>query len=190
MIQSVSDSYDDSYLSSVSRTESTAQAAKTKTDTDAVSGSSADSIEISDQARAAAEQYVVVSASDAQASSQTSGGTAQSSDSAAKSSDSAALEKAQAQALESESKAVNSSDTGDSTAYNLSVLTESQLDKLVSDGKITKAQEVGELSRRAAEKVRQQSPPEYSGAAAGYNAQAQSVSDGSAAVGSALDTVA
>lgn len=181
MIQSISDSYDFNQ-STISSAVSAAQTDETKTDENSVADLSqkTDTVEISEQARAAMQQNAVSAPAGTKASVQ---------EDAGQSADTAALEKTQTKALESESETVNSS-TADSTAYNLTTLTQTQLDKLVSQGKITKAQESSELQRRAAEKAQQQSASEQTSLSAGYNAQAGSISGGAAMVGTALDIVA
>lgn len=150
MIQAVNtDAY--SYTSAISASNnSTAKITDTETDKQAATGRSArtDTVEISEQARAAMQANSVASAgskvSDADSTQQ---GTAPAMPSASSA-------QTKSSTLKAVTAVTDSTDSDESPV--LSTLSEAEMDELVSQGVITKGQEQAELVRRAAEKQQEQ----------------------------------
>lgn len=173
MIQGINSDYD-SYHSVTSVTGVTAEQASSSSSEKTAQGSQSirtDTVEISPQARAAMQQSNSVVTAGGKSSAQNSPEQPNALKSSAAQVDSAAL----------------TSDS-DSSQTDLTSLTESELDKLVSQGTITKAQEQAELARRAASTSQEQNSAVSQNTIAMYRSQALQGND--VTTGSLLNSVA
>lgn len=179
MIQGINSDYD-SYYSVTSVTNISAEQASASSSEKTAQGSQSvrtDTVEISPQARAAMQQANSVVSAGGKSSAQNS--------------------PEQSGALRSGALQVSAA-TSSTSQTVLTNLTEAELDDLVSQGVITKAQEQAELSRRSAAGQQEQSDvtaqqtqtagSNYQNAVAMYQLQAQQGND--AATGSLLNSVA
>jgi hypothetical protein len=169
VIQSINSDYDSYYSYSTASVSSTAASQTSPSQTEKAAQSSqsvkTDTVEISPQARAAMQQSgSVVSV----------GGKASAQDSAQ-------------QSEEVQSAAVSNSS---SSQVDLTSLTETELDRLVSEGTITAAQEQAELARRTAQQQNAQDDGSGQTSIQAYQQQAQSSAPGVLPVGSLMDFVA
>lgn len=176
MISPITSDSNNEYLSTLAVSSESGKTTDSQTEKTAsgTQTSRTDSVEISEQARAAMEQSTSVA-------------TTQSTTEASSAAEQAE-KKAAASASSTDSKTAATSSSSSSSYTDLSSLTKAQMDKLVSQGTITQQQETAELAKRDSEKAQQSSASSESQGIKAYQAQQQSTAQ--TTENSTLDIVA